>query len=152
MGINIVSPFVKKLKALLSSEPIPQPLTRVLLTRTKHDGYTAGVMTSKAFSGTLKTLERDYRDNQRGVSCINPGLYRCTYCYMNDAKTNHYKLLDVLNRDGIFIHSGNTVNDSQGCILVGFTQNPLGDLGMSKSAVSFFESSMEKKDFILEIR
>ena len=65
-------------------------------------------------------LERPWEDNKRNVSCIPPGTYPCT-------KERHGKfgtvlrLHDVKGRGGILLHSGNTIDDSRGCILPGLS-------------------------------
>jgi hypothetical protein len=64
------------------------------------------------------TLEEPDKGNQRKISCIPTGTYKVVK--HNSAKYQDvWRLLDVPNRDGILIHSGNTTNDIEGCILVG---------------------------------
>lgn len=65
------------------------------------------------------SLELPWRSNELGVSCIPEGVYDCR-------KVKSEKFGDVVyvsnvpGRTGILIHSGNSVTDTRGCILVGF--------------------------------
>lgn len=63
------------------------------------------------------SLERPWKDNERNISCIPPGLYKVI-------KTTHkslpaFRVLDVPGRSGILIHIGNFIHQSEGCILPG---------------------------------
>lgn len=64
------------------------------------------------------TLEREWKDNEKGLSCIPEGRYLCQRV---DTPMHGitYQVLQVPNRDAILFHSGNTEVDSKGCILVG---------------------------------
>lgn len=69
------------------------------------------------------TLELPYLDNERNISAIPEGKYRGRVIPHETRTTGGLgkliKLEDVPGRDGILIHVGNTVLDTQGCILVG---------------------------------
>ena len=64
------------------------------------------------------SFELPWRSNDVGVSCIPEGAYSCW-------KAKSEKFGDVVyvsgvtGRTGILIHSGNTLDDTRGCILVG---------------------------------
>lgn len=64
------------------------------------------------------TLENEWKDNARNVSCIPTGTYMC-YKYHSEKYPDVWALKDVPNRSAILIHAGNTHNDTRGCILVG---------------------------------
>ena len=75
---------------------------------------------------TWPTIELPWRDNQREISCIPEGEYDCFL--VHSAKFGEvYHVLDVHERSGILIHSGNWAGDralgylcnSYGCILPG---------------------------------
>ncbi len=73
------------------------------------------------------TLEEPWRDNKQKVSCIPTGLYRVVK--FNGAKyKNVWQVLDVPNREAILIHNGNTVEHTEGCILVGSGRGNVGKL------------------------
>lgn len=64
------------------------------------------------------TLENPWHGNQRNISCIPPGQYTCVRHHGAKYK-NVWRLENVPGRTAILIHAGNTVRDTQGCILVG---------------------------------
>ena len=64
------------------------------------------------------TLERPWRDNQQNISCIPAGRYRCER--IRSPKFGWtFEVKNVPNRSHVLFHSGNTIEDTQGCILVG---------------------------------
>jgi hypothetical protein len=90
----------------------------VLLQRLKHNQYGMfGVMFVDNRPYCM-TLERPWLDNQRNISCIPSGIYKVVP--HNGAKYKGvWRLENVPNRAGILIHAGNTMKDTDGCILVG---------------------------------
>lgn len=60
------------------------------------------------------TLELPYRNNQPFISAIPEGEYTLTL-----TPANKILLVGTSPRSGILIHKGNTIADTQGCILVG---------------------------------
>lgn len=64
------------------------------------------------------TLEDPPNNNKVGISCIPRGLYECLP-HNGTKKKNVWILQNVPGRTGILIHDGNTIIDTQGCILVG---------------------------------
>lgn len=74
---------------------------------------------SASFDSSLGwSLELPWRENQRNVSCIPPGRYEACY-YESPTLGKSVRLMNVPNRFGILIHSGNTTKDTRGCILLG---------------------------------
>jgi hypothetical protein len=65
------------------------------------------------------TLERPWRDNIPGTSCIPLGAYSVFLTLSTRFKREMPRLIGVPGRVGILIHSGNTDHDTEGCILVG---------------------------------
>ena len=64
------------------------------------------------------TCEREWVNNQPDVSCIPAGSYACKR--VNSPRFgNTFEVTDVPGRTSILFHSGNTKDDSKGCILVG---------------------------------
>ena len=64
------------------------------------------------------TLERPWKDNQRGASCIPDGHYICTR--VNSPKFGDtFGVSDVPGRKYILFHKGNIADDTHGCIIVG---------------------------------
>lgn len=64
------------------------------------------------------TLEEPWNDNQPGVSCIPAGRYRCRRVRSPKFGVT-FEVCDVPGRSHILFHSGNTIEDTEGCILVG---------------------------------
>jgi len=88
-------------------------LKRVLLT----DDGVAGVLINGSRPICL-TLEEEWKDNAKGISCIPNGSYLCQKVVTpHHGKT--YQVMNVPGRTSILIHSGNTEADTEGCILVG---------------------------------
>jgi len=87
-----------------------------LLRFMQSDEGTQGVFISKDFF--CFTLELPNRNNQKNISCIPKGIYKVKYKY-SPKFGNVYHLQNVKNRTYIYFHKGNTIDDTQGCILVG---------------------------------
>ena len=101
----------------------------------------------------LHTLELPWRDNKRTVSCIPTGVYQ-VYPHVSPSLGKCWKLQDVPERDDILIHSGNTVEDIRGCILLGLSAAPMaGDPAVTKSrgAISYFRTLVGEKPFTLKV-
>ena len=78
------------------------------------------------------TMERPWEDNEKSISCVPKGTYKAKkYTSKHHGKT--LCLADVVNRSGILFHVGNTMGDSEGCILLGE--------GFAKSSYSITSSA-----------
>ena len=110
------------------------------IARTQDGVFGVLIQGSKPFA---VTLEPEDRDNQKGISCIPEGMY---YCEPWDSPKfgKTYEVLNVPNRTKILIHSGNTEDDSKGCILVA---ESFGELG-GKTAI--LDSRKGKEEFLLK--
>lgn len=65
------------------------------------------------------TLERPWKDNKTGESCIPKGEYVAFKSVYNTGGYKTFELKDVPGRTEILIHKGNTYTDTKGCILIG---------------------------------
>lgn len=84
------------------------------------------------------TLERPWLDNRHGVSCIPAGEYEAIKVHSAHFGYDVYQLQHVPGRDAIEMHRGNTVADSEGCILLGTAFGTLnGQHGITGSADAF---------------
>ena len=79
------------------------------------------------------TLERPDLNNQENISCIPVGRYEVKMLMSPEHGRVLPQLIDVPGRTVIEIHSGNTVADTEGCILVGKNSAP-GTLSESRPA------------------
>lgn len=82
---------------------------------------TIGEMT---FSGdnkiiSLFTLELAWKDNARGISCIPIGVYEVKLTFSNKYQKWMWQIMEVPDRSGVRVHSGNFYFDIEGCILLG---------------------------------
>ena len=83
----------------------------------QYAGATPGILHVDG-APTFPTLELPWLDNARRVSCIPVGKYQLRR--INSPTFGQaFEVADVPNRSEILIHPGNTVEDIQGCILVG---------------------------------
>jgi hypothetical protein len=86
------------------------------------------------------TLELPWIENRRYNSCIPEGVYRITK-YSGTNFHDSFWLHDVPNRHAIMIHVGNTIHDTQGCILPGLEITPRGVL-QSKNAMKVLNDQL----------
>ena len=68
------------------------------------------------------SLEEIKRIKIKGNTCIPYGTYNITITYSPRFKKNLPLLNNVKGFDGIRIHSGNTPQDTEGCLLPGFNK------------------------------
>jgi len=76
-----------------------------------------------------KTIELEWKNNARRISCIPIGTYTVVKRTSNKYG-NHFHLLNVPGRNMILIHSGNYYSDSLGCIIVGDAHKDIDGDGM----------------------
>ena len=72
------------------------------------------------------TLEDPDNDNQRNISCIPAGKYRCSP-YPSQKFGNTFVVEGVRGRAGILFHAGNTHLNTHGCILLGERYGTMSD-------------------------
>jgi heme-degrading monooxygenase HmoA len=90
------------------------------------------------------TLEDTIRDKKiAGVTAIPYGVYEVIINFSNRFQRPMPLLLNVPGFLGIRIHAGNTDKDTEGCILVGFTEKD-DFIGNSKSAFNQLFSKIQK--------
>ena len=103
----------------------------------------------------LQTLERPWIFNERKVSCIPTGKYLVKR-HVSPKFGQCLKVQDVKGRSDILIHSGNVVNDTLGCILVGLFAGSADDsdtsmIYNSRTAMAVLLALIDK-EVILHIR
>ena len=103
----------------------------------------------------LRTLERPWVFNERKISCIPSGTYLVKR-HISPKFGQCFKIQDVKGRSDILIHSGNVVNDTLGCVLVGLTGGSVDDsdtamIYNSRKAMAVLLALIEK-EIVLHIR
>ena len=96
-------------------------LLRTAQTPVKNPQQTEGVLyviDDNKIIFDCKTLELPWENNERRISCIPDGNYKCVK-RVSKKYGHHWHVLDVENRSLILIHHGNYNRDTLGCILVG---------------------------------
>lgn len=115
--------------------------------------------TKTVLTADLETLERAWRNNEVGKSCIPPGIYPLlyrdwgTFYDRYNAAWEHDFVVEIGNvpgRSAILFHVGNTESDSEGCILVGDTRG-VNSIGNSRKGYQEFYRNMAeaKPDYII---
>lgn len=108
--------------------------------RFKKDKYTHGVLTIEGNVFECYTLEDKVREGDifkvkvQNETAIPAGRYEVILNMSNRFKKYMPLLLNVPNFSGVRIHSGNTKDHTEGCILVGFENGEDGFLGDSRNA------------------
>lgn len=114
--------------------------------RIYQDDSTVGILTFKKFR--CFTLELPQNGNQRNISCIPEGQYKCRKI----TSPSLGPCIDVLNVPGrsyIRIHKGNFTSQILGCILVGSSLNDINhdniiDVTNSKSTLADLLNAVPK--------
>lgn len=116
---------------------------------------TFGVLTFQGIP-QLVTLELPDFGNKPKVSCIPLGSYACEKVESPKVHGNTFLVKNVPGRTGILFHHGNTVKDTQGCILVGsefmFVNGDYGITESKKAFLKFMELLSGAEAFQLTIR
>lgn len=101
-------------------------MTHIYLHRFKQDDQgTFGIMTLQGKVPLCLTCEDPWNDNKKNISCIPEGVYQCRP-HSGAKYKNVWWVENVPMRSAILIHQGNTIKNTEGCILVG---NRLGTVG-----------------------
>ena len=107
----------------------------------------------KYFSDALEDPDRGLTDSMsleeikkikvKGNTCIPYGTYNVTITYSPRFKKNLPLINNVKGFEGIRIHSGNTPQDTEGCLLLGFNRVK-GQVVDSRVTVSKFITQMQQ--------
>lgn len=125
------------------------------LTRKSDNGVeTLGELIGTGFN--CKTLERPWKNNMSGISCIPKGSYLVKWTLSPRLLRFTYEIQNVPGRSGIRIHKGNYFFDVEGCILLGTGYSDINkdgqvDIINSTAMIQFFEKVMNKEPFTLVI-
>ena len=127
----------------------------VTLLREYKDDCTLGTIVLPS-GKVLKSIERPWLNNSANVSCYPEGSYIAKW--LERSASGRYKRVwhvqNVPGRGGILFHSGNLVQHSKGCTLVGRKHGNLGGYPAvlsSRSGISDMRRELEGKDFLLVV-
>ncbi len=116
---------------------------------------TMGRLTGPNLTAPIHTLEEPWQSNQRRISCVPAGVYLCTPHGWELNSTKHFKRVwevrNVPNRTAILIHGGNTLADTEGCILVGLDAGQFR-IGRSQMALTMLRNAIGENPFALTIQ
>lgn len=101
------------------------------------------------------TLERPWLDNKANESCIPEGYYRCKR-FSSEKHPDTFIVQGVPGRTGILFHTGNHMEHSAGCIIIGemfekYKGKP-GILSSKKGFVEFMDLLAGEQSFDLLIQ
>jgi hypothetical protein len=124
----------------------------MLLNRFLDDGtVTFGELQLDDATPIAVTLELPWKDNEHNVSRIPAGTYVAKRFQSPHLGYELFQLQDVPERSGVDIHKGNTVKDTNGCILLGTKRGVLdGEQAILGSTAAFakFMDLLEDQDEI----
>jgi len=103
---------------------------------------TFGELTDEGGNHLCYTMELPWLGNQPGHSCIPEGTYNCVP-HNSPAHPDTWEVTGVPNRSAILIHNGNTMEDSEGCILVGSEEGILNGYPAVLHSVATLEKLRE---------
>lgn len=101
-----------------------------------------------SFCMTVEDMERMPNEKVYGKTAIPKGTYKVIVNMSNRFKKEMPLLLNVPNFEGIRIHSGNTAEDSEGCIIVGMKRT-LSGVSLSRIAFNKLMEKLKNKTNIL---
>lgn len=119
-----------------------------LIRITEIEDGTFGVLLDEKIPFAL-TVERPWKDNKKGESCIPKNKYICKR--VNSLKFgNTFGVCDVPERSEILFHKGNILDDTHGCIVVGEQFESLnGKVAVLSSAKGFGEFLERTKNLVV---
>lgn len=101
------------------------------------------------------TLEPEWKDNAKDISCIPEGQYLCKRVD-TPLHGNTFEVTKVPGRDSVLIHSGNTEIDTKGCVLLGIEAGEVNGkraVLRSKEAFELFKDlTKDKMTFLLNVK
>ena len=136
------------------SNPANKPVV-TLVRKHEEDGGTWGRLVCKEYGIELHTLEQNWEDNKRSVSCIPAGTYSVRATQSARFGRLMYLVEAVPERTGIRIHPANFPSELQGCIALGTSIGRTAAKGKmllnSRVAVGRLEKLLDMKPFTLVI-
>lgn len=138
--------------AILSTIQVPEkliePINIEIIRNFNDEKETLGTLSINGSIFVCKTLEP--------VNPIPTGTYECLWSFQKDLNEWHYELQNVPGHTGVFIHEGNYYSDTEGCILLGLTEEDINsdgelDITSSRATLAQFQTLTNKMPLILNI-
>ena len=131
-------------------------MKRLELIRTSKSRYcTYGTLNNMSNGLPLcHTMELPWVNNEKGISCIPTGIYKCIP-YVGTNNKRAFKIQDVPSRTDILIHIANIPSDLSGCIAPGMKPGILDSepaVLESGIAMEYLEHFIGSESFELIIR
>lgn len=117
----------------------------------QNEDRTLGTLRTDDDEYVCETLELPWRENQHGISCIPEGTYECFRFDSPHIGYQLFQLRNVPNRSGVDIHIGNTVKDTEGCILLGTERSGDAILHSKLAFQEFMERMAGTDGFTLRV-
>ena len=97
---------------------------------------------------TSVSLERGWRDNQKGVSCIPEGEYKVVLEWSNKFRRNLWEIKGVEGRSECKFHTANFWYQLNGCIALGSSLKDINndgynDVVSSRKTMNLFHQKLE---------
>lgn len=93
------------------------------------------------------TIERVWKNNQRGVSCIPEGEFDCKRGWYNRGNYATFEI-KCLPREQVKFHKGNLDESSHGCIILGESFDPVWNLKDNKMDYGILSSGKAMGQFM----
>ena len=107
--------------------------------------FVDGVLDCYTVEDTDRKLEEDISNKVYGQSAIPRGTYEVILSMSPRFKKIMPEIVGVQGFEGVRIHTGNSSKDTEGCIILGMTNDRLDDnwISGSKDAMTMFMSKLE---------
>ena len=124
-----------------------------LIRKSQYEDFTLGELSidGQFFCYTVEDKVRPIGEKVFGKTAIPAGSYNVIINISNHFKKEMPLLLSVPGFEGVRIHSGNTAEDSEGCIIIGMVKTENG-VGMSRVAFNKLMDKIKGKELTIEIK
>ena len=124
-----------------------------LIRESRTENFTLGELfiDGQFFCYTVEDKVRPLGEKVFGKTAIPAGSYKVIINMSNHFKKEMPLLLNVPNFEGVRIHSGNTAEDSEGCIIIGMVKTDNG-VGMSRVAFTKLMDKIKGQELTIEIK
>lgn len=124
-----------------------------LIRKSQSEDFTLGELfiDGQFFCYTVEDKVRPIGEKVFGKTAIPAGSYNVIINMSNHFKKEMPLLLNVPGFEGVRIHSGNTAEDSEGCIIIGMVKTDNG-VGMSRVAFTKLMDKIKGKELTIEIK